>query len=211
MIYLGCFTEVKASHARLWLHSTLVRRPHTPTSYNEDPHLLVPPHSPFRLVRGQTATVVDVDGDTIVEVVTTDRQGLPVTSTIQTILASTTSTTSTISTPTRTTTQQQGGGVVGQPPPTTDGDPHGPTPYTYTTVIGTVTTAIQAIFTPSFTTPIATPAPATGTILDYSSWLAQFGATTTATTNGARPSFGSSGLGHVLTAAAGIMLVILLL
>ncbi|KIK62424.1 hypothetical protein GYMLUDRAFT_242602 [Collybiopsis luxurians FD-317 M1] len=166
----------------------------------------------FALVYAQTETqtVEDANGNTVVEVISENRQGLFTTATITTILAGAattlTSTSTTSTTSTTATTLQQGGGVVGQPAPTPNGDPHGPTPYTYTTVIGGVTTAVEAIFTPSFTTPVATPAPATGTILDYSSWLAQFGATSSAS-SASRVSLNLSGLGQVMvTMAAGIVM-----
>ncbi|KAJ3716121.1 hypothetical protein EV361DRAFT_54361 [Lentinula raphanica] len=140
-------------------------------------------------VHAQTETVEDPDtGNTVVEVVTTNRLGVFTTSTISTILAATATAT------TATTTQQQGGGVVGVPGTTNTVDPNGPTPYTYTTVVDGITTAVEATFIPSFTTALGTPAPATGTILDYSQWLSEFGSSTTAANSASRVSLSSHGL-----------------
>ncbi|KAG6845869.1 hypothetical protein H0H87_002560 [Tephrocybe sp. NHM501043] len=125
----------------------------------------------------QTVTREDAAGNTVVEVVTTDLLGNPLTSTIQTLAATTTGTTST---PTTTTTQpivQQG--PVGQPDATSF-SPGGPTPYTYTTVVNGVTTALVDTFIPTNPATQAITVGASGTILDYSSWLAEYGPTTTA-------------------------------
>ncbi|KAF9064455.1 hypothetical protein BDP27DRAFT_1333565 [Rhodocollybia butyracea] len=150
------------------------------------------------LVYAQTQTVADplVPGNSIVEVVTLNAQGLATTSIISTILAG-------AATPPANTR----GGIVGAPPPTT-GPVGGPTPYTYTTVIGGVTTAVLATFIPSFTTPPGTSAPATGSILDYSQWLSEFGAAApsgSSSSGASRVSLGSSALGPVLfTVAMGL-------
>ncbi|TFK40101.1 hypothetical protein BDQ12DRAFT_680351 [Crucibulum laeve] len=159
------------------------------------------------LANGQTFTVTDPAGQTIVQVISQNAAGVLTTATILTLTAgvtdtaveaesssvttattssTTTSTTSTATTPTG----QQG--PVGQPGPTT-GTPGGPTPYTYTTVVDGVTTAIADTFTPTDikTTPV-TPT-ASGTILDYSSWLSVYGppATVAAAKNGGQKIGGS--------------------
>ncbi|KAJ3744170.1 hypothetical protein DFH05DRAFT_1525181 [Lentinula detonsa] len=156
-------------------------------------------------VCAQTETVPDLDGNTVVEVITTNRLGVITTSTISTIAvdAETTSTTGTTSTTATkaATTQPQGGGVVGVPGTTNTVDPNGPTPYTYTTVVDGITTALEATFIPTFTTAPGTPAPATGTILDYSQWLSEFGSSTTATNSAPRVSSSS----HVYLGTAILM------
>ncbi|KAG6916077.1 hypothetical protein DXG01_008551 [Tephrocybe rancida] len=138
----------------------------------------------------QTVTVADGAGNTVGEVLTTDLLGNPTTSTISTIAPAVTSQTipSTTSAVTTAPTQQGQQGPVGQPQATSF-TPGGTTPYTYTTVVNGVTTAVADVFTP---TRPATQQPsigASGTILDYSSWLSEFGPTTTASagTNGAVP------------------------
>ncbi|KAG5639145.1 hypothetical protein H0H81_006404 [Sphagnurus paluster] len=69
-------------------------------------------------------------------------------------------------------------GPVGQPQATSF-SPGGVTPYTYTTVVDGVTSVLVDNFTP--TNPATQPITvgASGTILDYSSWLSQYGAQTT--------------------------------
>jgi hypothetical protein len=61
------------------------------------------------------------------------------------------------------------------------GTPFLPTPFQYTTTINGVKTVVQDTFTPTlgFPTTVPTEIPATGTILGYSEWLAQYGATAT--------------------------------
>lgn len=73
-------------------------------------------------------------------------------------------------------------GPVGQPDPTPNAA-GGVTPYTYTTVINGVTTAIADNFTP--TNPRTTPftPTGTGTVWDYSQWLASFAPQATAGQN----------------------------
>ncbi|KAG6908456.1 hypothetical protein DXG01_004539 [Tephrocybe rancida] len=123
-------------------------------------------------VQAQTLTTVDDAGNTVVEVLTTDLLGGPLTSTIETLAPSTTS-------PAIAPVQQGQQGPVGQPQATVF-TPGGTTPYTYITVIGGITNTVADVFTP--TRPI-TQQPsigASGTILEYSSWLAEFGPTTSA-------------------------------
>jgi hypothetical protein len=143
-------------------------------------------------VFGQQLTTVNAAGATIVEQVTTNAFGQPVTQTLQTLgqgtsttvtsTSPTTSPTTTGTTPTTTntrttTTPNQQGPVVGQPG-TTPVTPGGPTPYTYTTTDanGDYVTVL-ATFTPSFTTIPVSPT-GTGTILQYSEWLSQIGTNT---------------------------------
>ncbi|KAG6829354.1 hypothetical protein H0H92_004720 [Tricholoma furcatifolium] len=155
----------------------------------------------------QTLTTTDLFGNTIVEVVTTNALGNAVTSTLETLapvaattqvnaatttststplaIATTTSTTtSTASTATAattaTTTAQQGEqGPVGQPA-STSFSPGGPTPYTYTTIIGGVTEVLTDVFTPTNPATVSTNIGSSGTIWAYSSWLAEFGPTSSA-------------------------------
>lgn len=140
----------------------------------------------------QLLTTVNPAGVTIVEQVTTNAFGQPLTQTLQT-LGQGTSTTATSTSPTTTptttgttptttntrttTTPNQQGPVVGQPG-TTPLTPGGPTPYTYTTTDanGDFVTVL-ATFTPSFTTIPVTPT-GTGTVLQYSQWLSQIGTNT---------------------------------
>ncbi|ESK89283.1 hypothetical protein Moror_1221 [Moniliophthora roreri MCA 2997] len=124
------------------------------------------------LVFAQTDTVVDDNGQTVVEVVTTNARGVRTTAIISTIAEQT---------PTQITQNQ---GPIGAPPRTTaEGTPFLPTPFQYTTTINGVKTVIQDTFTPTlgFPTTVSTQIPATGTILDYSEWRNQFGATATNT------------------------------
>ncbi|EEB94942.1 hypothetical protein MPER_06168, partial [Moniliophthora perniciosa FA553] len=115
-------------------------------------------------VFAQTDTVVDDNGQTVVEVVTTNARGVRTTAIISTVAEQT---------PTQITQNQ---GPIGAPPLTT---PQG----NYTTTINGVKTVIQDTFTPTlgFPTTVSTEIPATGTILDYSEWRNQFGATATNT------------------------------
>jgi len=130
-------------------------------------------------VRGQTVTVVDGAGDTVVQVITT-AGGLPTTRVIETIttpdIATTSTTTSALPTVTPTTVQQ---GPVGQPAATV-GDPNGVTPYTYTTVIGGVTQAVSDNFTPTNPPTLSPTIGSSGSVMDYSAWSSMYGAQTTA-------------------------------
>ncbi|KAF8075870.1 hypothetical protein FPV67DRAFT_1469577 [Lyophyllum atratum] len=152
--------------------------------------------------RAQTATVVDGAGNTIVQVVTTDADGDPTTSIIQTLppavpppatSAATTAptlpapvppTTTTPPTPPTAITQPQTQ-IANTPPPVQQGPvgqpdatkftPGGPTPFTYTTIIGGETSVIVDTFVPTnpATRPPSVGPP--GTILNYSQWAAQYG------------------------------------
>ncbi|KAK7019812.1 hypothetical protein VNI00_017901 [Paramarasmius palmivorus] len=76
----------------------------------------------------------------------------------------------------------QNPGPIGAPTTTTqEGIPFLPTPFQYTTTIGGVKTAIQDTFTPplGFPSTVLTKIPATGSILGYSEWLAQYRSTAT--------------------------------
>ncbi|KAH9848444.1 hypothetical protein C2E23DRAFT_763747 [Lenzites betulinus] len=119
-----------------------------------------------RSVSAQTTTVVDALGETVVELITLDLQGLPSTQTLQTLTTTTTAADG-----------QQG--PVGQPAATaTDA---GPTIYTYTTTDAAGdTVAVVDTFTPTFaaTSPLSSiPA---GTVIPYSSWLSLVGTNTVA-------------------------------
>ncbi|KAL0563902.1 hypothetical protein V5O48_018155 [Marasmius crinis-equi] len=118
------------------------------------------------LVYAQTATTTNANGQSVVVVVSTN-QGRPVTQTVSTIAPPPTP-------------QQGQQGPVGQPAAT--GTPFAPIPYQYTTVVNGQTSVLQDVFTPSLGFPHTTvlpQVPSTGTILDYSSWLSQYGATNT--------------------------------
>ncbi|KAI0259878.1 hypothetical protein BC834DRAFT_592596 [Gloeopeniophorella convolvens] len=159
----------------------------------------------------QLVTTTDQVGNTIVEQVTTNAFGQPLTQVLQTLppgttppvpvsppavpsspslsspsstLSSTLSTTSPAQTTPVATPNPDQQGPVGQPAPLPE-TPYGPTPFVYTTTDadGNPTT-ISAIFTPTFpaTTPF-TPT-GTGTILAYSDWLKLIG---NATANLAQP------------------------
>ncbi|KAJ7583677.1 hypothetical protein C8J56DRAFT_1055418 [Mycena floridula] len=69
----------------------------------------------------------------------------------------------------------QGQGPVGQPGETPSGS--GPTPYTYTTVVDGQLTAVVDVFTPTSPPTVGVTPVSSGTILDYSSWLAIYGST----------------------------------
>jgi len=65
-------------------------------------------------------------------------------------------------------------GPVGTPASTT-GTPGAPIPYVYTTVIGGVTTTVSDTFTPTSPATTVPSAGASGTIINYSSWLSIYG------------------------------------
>ncbi|KAG6890755.1 hypothetical protein C0992_012727 [Termitomyces sp. T32_za158] len=137
----------------------------------------------------QTTTVQDISGNTIIEVITVNPPDLTVTSTIETLAAAPTTPTdvvTTIPTTTSTTTAADQGeqGPVGQPAATIF-TPGGPTPFTFTTVINGVTSVVQDIFTPTNPVPQQPAVSETGTIWDYSSWLAIYGPPTTTGSAGA--------------------------
>ncbi|GLB33277.1 hypothetical protein LshimejAT787_0101610 [Lyophyllum shimeji] len=172
----------------------------------------------------QTATVVDGNGNTVVQVVTTDPQGLPTTSVVSTLppaggAPATTPATSTPTPPTQATqpattaatttttpvqpanTQPPGQqGPVGQPEATSF-KAGGVTPYTYTTIIDGVTSVLVDNFTPTNPATQRPTVGASGTILDYSSWLAQYGppSTSSAANTGYVPPSPAAGWWGVLT------------
>ncbi|KAF7967283.1 hypothetical protein HWV62_44651 [Athelia sp. TMB] len=93
------------------------------------------------------------------------------------LLVPTTSIISTVIPTTTTSTADAGGAApVQQPAPTGAGTP---TIYTYTTTNSAgVTTAVIDTFTPTYYQSEVSPPPYTGTVLDYSSWLAIIGTNT---------------------------------
>ncbi|KAJ3513099.1 hypothetical protein NLJ89_g3141 [Agrocybe chaxingu] len=130
-------------------------------------------------------------GLSVIQVILTNPAGSPTaTQVLQTLTSTpttdttteTTTETSTETTPTptpTTTTPDVGQGPVGAPVSRT-GTPGAPTPYTYTTVVNGVTTAIAAIFTPTTPATVSVSIPASGTILDYTEWLSMVGVNPTA-------------------------------
>ncbi|KAJ7454857.1 hypothetical protein FB451DRAFT_656900 [Mycena latifolia] len=168
----------------------------------------------FAAAQDNTLTTQDANGQTIVEVTTTDLNGLPSTTIISTILptgVTTTLTTTdnlgetvveivtgdglgdsftqviqTLTTTTPVTTPVVG--PVGQPGATPD-TAGALTPYTYTTTNANGdTTAVVATFTPSFATTIMPSATFKATVLDYSVYTASYAtaqAADTSNSNGA--------------------------
>ncbi|KIJ66803.1 hypothetical protein HYDPIDRAFT_85163 [Hydnomerulius pinastri MD-312] len=144
-------------------------------------------------VNAQTETVVNAAGATVVEVLTDNAAGVPVTQILQTIVGSTSSlsnplnplTSSTpltssnplLASPTAATTSVPVG-PVGQPAPTPV-EAGGPTPYTYTTTNADgETVALEGIFTPTGPATVLPNPTTTGTVLNYSSWKAMVGTNT---------------------------------
>ncbi|KAG0702780.1 hypothetical protein DFH29DRAFT_919693 [Suillus ampliporus] len=145
----------------------------------------------------QTVTTTDLAGNTVVEVTTVNLAGLPTTQILQTITGTTLSnpltaltTTSTSTTnpvlqtiATTSTTKGQQGPV--EQPASTVLVPGGPTPYTYTTTNAAGSTvAVEGIFTPTGPATVLPTPTTTGTIINYSSYLASVG-TSAAPTSGA--------------------------
>ncbi|KAF7773317.1 hypothetical protein Agabi119p4_5484 [Agaricus bisporus var. burnettii] len=168
------------------------------------------------LVYAQTQTIVDEAGQSVVVVGTLDPAGLPVTQTIETLPAggvvdpntNTLTTTedlaaATTTTPTTTPTPP-GQGPVDEPAATT-GTPFGPTPFTYTTEIDGVTTAVLDTFSPTdiATTPF-TPT-ASGTVWEYSDWLSSFGGSQAT----AAAAAGSRNAGHRLGATDAFVMMMM--
>jgi len=126
------------------------------------------------LVNAQvTTTLLNNAGYTIVVVITTNTLAQTVgTTTIATLT----------STPVQQTTTNPG--PVGVPAAAGGGG--GDTPYTYTTTNAQgLTTAVAAIFTPSFSTAPYTSPTSSGTVMDYSAWLSLIGTNTVAATSAA--------------------------
>ncbi|KAH9481516.1 hypothetical protein JR316_0006043 [Psilocybe cubensis] len=116
-----------------------------------------------------TQTTTDGSGSLIIQVVSTNAAGIPITTAIQTLSASPTPVSSTSSDPV---------GVLGPKngqPVSQTGSPGAPTPYFYTTVIDGQTQVFLATFTPTSPQTINFTATSQGTILPYSSWLAVYG------------------------------------
>ncbi|KIM64259.1 hypothetical protein SCLCIDRAFT_641071 [Scleroderma citrinum Foug A] len=130
----------------------------------------------------QVTTVQNAAGATVAEVITTNALGNSVTSILSTFQTSSTSnpllSTQTTKTTTTTTSVAQG---VNEQPPAEPVSPGGPTPYEYTTTNAAGNpTVVQGIFTPTVP-PTVLPSPTTtGTIIDYSSWVAIIGTNTVA-------------------------------
>ncbi|KAF8274838.1 hypothetical protein EI94DRAFT_1825381 [Lactarius quietus] len=142
----------------------------------------------------QLITTTNQAGVSIVEQVTTNAFGQPLTQILQTLGQGTTSlptttspstspTSLTTTTPTTTatgvttTTTKINQGPVGQPASTPE-TPGGPTPFTYTTTnAGGEYITVVATFTPTFSTVTTTPT-GSGTVLQYSEWLSQIGTNT---------------------------------
>ncbi|KAL9714279.1 hypothetical protein Ac2012v2_002592 [Leucoagaricus gongylophorus] len=174
----------------------------------------------------QTLTTTDVAGVSVVVVVSTDPAGInpPVFQTIQTlvpgvagdVLTTTSASTSTSTSPTSTLTTSTttppvaaapiAQGPVAQPAPTPQGA-GGVTPYTYTTVINGVTTAVADNFTP--TNPATTPytPTRTGTIWNYSQYMSIFGPPSQ-TTSGTTASFRNRSFGSFTMLACLVMILI---
>ncbi|KAI6025815.1 hypothetical protein F5J12DRAFT_810535 [Pisolithus orientalis] len=133
----------------------------------------------------QTQTVPDAAGATVVEVLTTDARGAAATSILSTLSPSTTTNSLlnqlTQTTATATTSTPAGGGGVVEQPASEALTPGGPTPYTYTTTnaLGETVT-MEGIFTPTGPATVLPTPTTTGTILNYSSWLAMVGTNTVA-------------------------------
>ncbi|KAF5371941.1 hypothetical protein D9615_008081 [Tricholomella constricta] len=144
-------------------------------------------------------------GNTVVQVITTDALGAPTTSILQTLPpgippitsptltpptppttqippTTTTPTTTAVLQPDPTPPVQQG--PVGQPDATRF-TPGGVTPYTYTTIINGETSVLVDNFTPTNPATLPISIGASGTILDYSAWLAQYGPKSTTAVNAA--------------------------
>ncbi|KAG1804879.1 uncharacterized protein HD556DRAFT_1326876 [Suillus plorans] len=147
----------------------------------------------------QTLTVTNIGGATVVEVVTTNPvNGLATTQTVQTVTTNSL-TTNTLSTTTTgplqtiaTTSTTQNQGPVEQPG-TTVLTPGGPTPYTYTTTNAAGSTvAVLATFTPSGPATVLPTPSTTGTILNYSSYVASVGTGAAATSGATRRAFSLS-------------------
>lgn len=96
-----------------------------------------------------------------------------------------------------------------QPAPTATGAGT-PTVYTYTTTDAAgATTAIIDTFTPTYYQSEVSPTPWTGTILNYSSWLAMIGTNTApagaAAVSGGLPVISKGWYGFAIAALSGIM------
>ncbi|KAI9450142.1 hypothetical protein BJY52DRAFT_1192046 [Lactarius psammicola] len=139
---------------------------------------------PSFVLSQQLITTTNQAGETIVEQITTNAFGQPLTQILQTLGPGTllpTTSTSLVTSPTPTTTSptttttQDAQGPVGQPGSTPE-TPGGPTPFVYTTTDANGNyVAVSATFTPSFPQTIPYKPTGSGTILQYSDWLSQIG------------------------------------
>jgi len=162
-------------------------------------------------VLAQPQTVVAPDGDTVVEVVTTNPLGLATTQILQTIIGTTSSlpltsltTSAALAASSAPNTIQQG--PVGQP--AAEAPAGGPTPYTYTTVNADgETVVLQGIFTPTGPATVLPNPTTTGVILNYSSWLKMVGTNTVPASAATRVSFHVSGgwYGIVFSGIVGVI------
>ncbi|KAF9514554.1 hypothetical protein BS47DRAFT_1484956 [Hydnum rufescens UP504] len=120
--------------------------------------------------QGITTTTTDLNGNTIIEDISTDGLGRP----LATVALSTLSPTSSSSASTSTTVPYQG--PIGSPTPTnTVTGPEAPTTYVYTTTDTSGNkTLVTAVFTPTFAPTSSNPSVAAGTILPYSIFTASF-------------------------------------
>ncbi|KAI0297304.1 hypothetical protein B0F90DRAFT_1740911 [Multifurca ochricompacta] len=146
----------------------------------------------------QLITTTDQAGNTIIEQITTNAFGQPLTQILQTLPPGTSSSspsTSVTTSPTTTTspatttaatttattiatTTQGQQGPVGQPG-STPVTPGGPTPFVYTTTdAGGNYITVSATFTPTFPSTVPYTPKNSGTILQYSDWLSQIGNST---------------------------------
>ncbi|KAG2076553.1 hypothetical protein BDR04DRAFT_1003154 [Suillus decipiens] len=153
----------------------------------------------------QTVTTTNNAGATVVEDVTVNLNGLATTQILwvklsftslkETITTTTTTSTTTpggLQTVATTTSTTQNQGPVEQPGSTAL-VPGGPTPYTYTTTNAAGSTiAVVATFTPSGPATVLPTPTTTGTILNYSSYLASVGTSAAATSGATRRSFSLS-------------------
>ncbi|KAG2153965.1 hypothetical protein DEU56DRAFT_772041 [Suillus clintonianus] len=165
----------------------------------------------------QTETITDINGATVVEVVTVNPLGLPTTQILSTItgvttpltsntLLTTTTTTNPILQTIATTSTTKNQGPVEQPASTVL-TPGGPTPYTYTTTNAAGSTvAVLATFTPSGPVTVLPTPTTTGTIVNYSSYLASVGTSSAATSGASRRTFSlsSAWYGLVVSTVLGI-------
>ncbi|KAG2364547.1 hypothetical protein BDR07DRAFT_1354819 [Suillus spraguei] len=154
----------------------------------------------------QTVTTTNIAGATVVEDVTVNLNGIATTQILETITTSILSTTTTTTpggtqTVATTTSTTQNQGPVEQPGSTAL-VPGGPTPYTYTTTNAAGSTiAVVATFTPTGPATVLPTPMTTGTILNYSSYIASVGTSAAATSGATRRSFSLSGGWYGLVAS----------
>ncbi|TFK19700.1 hypothetical protein FA15DRAFT_759869 [Coprinopsis marcescibilis] len=116
----------------------------------------------FTIANAQrTVTVTNEDGNSIIQIITTDPVLGPTTRAVSTI---------TPAAPEETTTRR---GPVGAPP-ASSGTPHAPIPFTYTTLISGELEVRTGIYTPRDAPSISHSYP-TGTIRDFDEYLSSAG------------------------------------